>query len=178
MAKQSRAELVDRLDKALMRTRRLAIRPELIDFNVPTLGRPVSATKLLACSLIGEMEYRKSVGESVAVKDVANMLDLEHSTASRLLGELESEGLIERGVDPEDRRRTTIHLTETGQAVVHEMSDVRLWVMQRMLEDWKTDEIAQIAAALEDLIERFHEQLPEILVEVQERFVEHPPQKK
>ena len=38
-----------------------------------------------------------------AVKDVAAELDLEHSTVSRLLGEVEDDGLVTRGVDPADR---------------------------------------------------------------------------
>ena len=107
-------ELVDTLDKAFRRLRKSMVRPPAGSVPVPALGRQLDMAKVFACDAVAELSERST---AVAVKDVAAELDLEHSTVSRLLGEIEDDGLVTRGVDPADRRRTTrgAHPAGTGR---------------------------------------------------------------
>lgn len=161
-------ETVDRIDRTLMRIRRLAIKP--VQGDLPTVaGQPhISGAKLLACTLLADIPQHRN--GAISVKDVAAFLDLEHSTASRLMTELEADGLIERGADPEDRRRTTIALTPAGLSLIDGASEVRRWIMMRVLEGWDEAELGRLVHDLERVIDQFHERLPDAIRAAQEKF--------
>ena len=86
------------------------------------------------------------------------------------MSELEADGLIERGVDPEDRRRTTISLTASGFAAVDGLTEVRRWVMLRVLEGWDQGELDRLVNDLERVIDQFHDRLPDAIRAAQEHF--------
>ncbi len=164
-------ETVDRIDRTLMRIRRLAIKPVPGDIPTPAGHHHISGAKLLACSLLADIQHNRD--GAIAIKDVAAFLDLEHSTASRLMTELEADGLIERGVDPEDRRRTTIRLSAAGLSLVDGLSEVRRWVMTRVLDGWDDQELSRLVSDLERVIDQFHERLPDAMRAAQEKFDLH-----
>ena len=60
------------------------------------------------------MTVLRDFGES-AQADLAGTLRLDRTNLVGLLNELEAEGLIERRRSPEDRRRHTVVLTDTGR---------------------------------------------------------------
>ena len=82
---------------------------------------------------------------TVTVKDVADELDLEHSTVSRLLGEMEDDGLVTRGADPADRRRTTVALTDLGRAVVADATTMTRFFTRLMLSEWPREDVEPLA---------------------------------
>lgn len=51
--------------------------------------------------------------------EISDRQGTSRNTISALVGDLEDEGLIERSLDPEDRRRFNIRLTEAGRNLVH-----------------------------------------------------------
>jgi DNA-binding MarR family transcriptional regulator len=161
-------ELIDRIDRTLMRMRRLAIKPVPNDVNLVEGEQHLSHGKMLACTLLADIQQNRE--GAISIKDVAAFLDLEHSTASRLMSELEADGLIERGVDPEDRRRTTIALTPAGLAAVDGLTEVRRWVMQRVLDGWDTAELDRLVHDLERVIDQFHVRLPDAIRAAQDHF--------
>lgn len=133
--------LVDTLDRAFRRLRRSMIRPPACLVPVPALGRQLDIAKIFACDAVAELS---AVRDTVSVKDVATLLDLEHSTVSRLLGELESDGLVVRGQDPSDRRRTTLALTDLGTAVVHDATDMTRFFTRLLLSDWPREDVEDL----------------------------------
>lgn len=161
-------ELVDRIDRTLMRMRRLAIKPVPGELPSRAGDHPLSGAKMLACTLLADIQQHRD--GAIAIKDVASFLDLEHSTASRLMSELEADGLIERGTDPEDRRRTTIRLTDAGMQVVDGLTEVRRWVMLRVLEGWDSAELERLVHDLERVIDQFHNRLPDAIRAAQDEF--------
>lgn len=161
-------ETVDRIDRTLMRIRRLAIKPVPSDIVAPEGQHHISGAKLLACTLLADIQHNRD--GAITIKDVAAFLDLEHSTASRLMSELEAEGLIERGIDPDDRRRTTIRLSAAGLSVVDGLTEVRRWVMMRVLEGWDDKQLDRLVHDLERVIDQFHERLPDAIRAAQEKF--------
>lgn len=145
------AALIRRLDRALLQMRRTVVRPETNAVPIPALRHPVDLAKVMACLAVSDLQGLSEPPGPVTVKDVALALGLEHSTASRLLAEAESEGLVHRATDPNDRRRTAISLTPTGDVVVSQSSAIRAWAIDLMLAEWNPSDLATFA----ELIERF-----------------------
>lgn len=131
-----------------MGLRRATARPPVNELPIPGLGRRVDLAKVMACVALRELAQDQA---TVAVKDLAAHLQLEHSTASRLMGEAEDEGLVVRTADPADRRRTTVALTETGQRVVDGATDAQTAFLSILLTDWPDADVAQLARLLERL---------------------------
>jgi len=113
--------------------------------------------KIFACDAVSELAHG---GTAVTVKDVALALDLEHSTVSRLLGELHDDGLIVRGMDPVDRRRTTVELTDLGREVVAEATTLSRFFTRILLAEWTRDEVDELARVMARLATTIQERLP------------------
>jgi DNA-binding MarR family transcriptional regulator len=143
--------VIARLDRALLRMRRTVVRPEVTSVPIPALQRTVDLAKVMACMVIADLQDLQTPTRPVTVKDVAAALEVEHSSASRLLTEAEAEGLITRSTDPSDRRRTVVELTAAGQAVVEQSSAIRAWAIDAMLCQWSEPDLA----AFTELVERF-----------------------
>ena len=157
-------ELLDALDRAFRRLRHGMVRPPTGQVPVPALGHQLDVAKVIACDALAELSSARA---TIAVKDVAHLLDLEHSTVSRLLGECEADGLVVRSQDPLDRRRTNVTLTDLGAAVVSEGAQLKRRFMRLVLADWPrsdVDELERLVTQLGDSLgERTHEALAELL---------------
>ena len=57
------------------------------------------------------------LASSVAAPRLAQLLGVSKQAASRLTEDMVSRGLLSRGGDPNDRRRTPLQLTELGERV-------------------------------------------------------------
>lgn len=159
---------VELLDRTLLRMRRLLIRPDISTVPLPALDRAVDLSKVMACFAIEDFEAAGA--RSVTVKDVAAALILEHSTASRLLAEAEAEGLVQRGSDTVDRRRTTVTLTDAGRAVVRESIVIRTWALEHLLEAWDPADVSALAGLMERFCATLEDRSPDVLCEALDRF--------
>jgi DNA-binding MarR family transcriptional regulator len=63
-----------------------------------------------------------SFSRPMSVGDLAGELLLKHHSAAELVGRLEKAGFTRKAVDPDDRRRSLISLTEAGEAVLAALS--------------------------------------------------------
>jgi DNA-binding MarR family transcriptional regulator len=57
----------------------------------------------------------------ITQQELASLANVDPSSMVALLDEMESQGLAERRVDPVDRRRRSVHLTESGQLKLEAM---------------------------------------------------------
>jgi DNA-binding MarR family transcriptional regulator len=149
-------ELVDTLDRAFRRLRKALVKPPAGLVPVPSLGRQVEFAKIAACDAIAELADGST---SVSVKDVALVLQLEHSTVSRLLSEIEDDGLLVRGEHPHDRRRTTVELTDLGRAVVADATAMTRFFTRALLADWPVEDVESLTTLLSRLATSVHERL-------------------
>jgi DNA-binding MarR family transcriptional regulator len=56
--------------------------------------------------------------------ELADMLDIEPITLSRIIDRLEEAGLVERAADPADRRAWRLHVTAKAQPIVEKLRAV------------------------------------------------------
>jgi DNA-binding MarR family transcriptional regulator len=148
--------LVDSLDRTLRRLRRAMMKPPATTVPVPALGKPLDMAKIFACDAVSDLAQRKP---SVTVKDVAAELELEHSTASRLLSDVEQDGLVTRGTDPDDRRRTTLELTDLGESVVGDATAITRFFTRLLLSEWPREDVEDLTRLLGRLADTVHEKL-------------------
>jgi len=105
--------------------------------EVPITGASVSALALVARH------------GPLAVSALARRLHVEQSTASRQLRPLEVHGLVERKVDPSDRRVAKLTVTEEGRHVLMRTREVALNDFDVALGDWSKADRARLAALLD-----------------------------
>lgn len=84
----------------------------------------------------------------IRIGDLAVRLNLAQSTVSTLVGRLLSDGLVERGVDRQDRRAAVLSLSPAGVADLAAWDDAHQQRLGRALATLRTDEQRRIAAAL------------------------------
>ncbi|MET9497583.1 MarR family transcriptional regulator [Streptomyces sp. NPDC006552] len=72
-------------------------------------------------------------GPAFRVQEIAAQVHLSQSALSRLVGRLEKDGLVERGMCSEDRRGVRVCLTPKGRALYGEVRPVQRAVLRRML---------------------------------------------
>ena len=149
-------DLLDLFEQVQRRLRPLVSRPPVGQLPMPSLGRPLDVAKLTACSELRDL----TANGPVSVKDLADSLGLDHSTVSRLLSELEEDGLVERGSDPEDRRRRTITLTPLGVAVGAESRQLARVFARMMFADWEESDIRTLLDLMDRLLENTHSLMP------------------
>ncbi|CAM5326355.1 MarR family transcriptional regulator OS=Streptomyces glaucescens OX=1907 GN=SGLAU_03855 PE=4 SV=1 [Streptomyces glaucescens] len=70
---------------------------------------------------------------SYRVQEISEHVHLSQSALSRLIARLEKDGLVSRGMCPEDRRGVRVALTEKGRALHAEVLPAQRAVLTRML---------------------------------------------
>ena len=155
---EDRIELCAKLDKSLLQIQRIAVRPEVLEFLDPATYSGPSMAEVMACSFISDFEH----SSDLSVKDIAAALGLDHSTVSRLASNLERDGLITRTQGAEDKRRTSITLTDAGKTVADNATKFRSWILNALLEEWTESEISQLTQSLNRLLDTT-EKLPEVI---------------
>jgi DNA-binding MarR family transcriptional regulator len=143
-----------RLDHSFFALRRVMVKPPTAAVPIPALGRAVDVAKLIGCEAIDQLA---AGSDPVTVKDVAAYLGLEPSTVSRLLTELEADGLVRRGAHPDDARRTTLELTDDGRHVVVGSEQVRQSFLQHMTEGWDAEDLERLSLLLARFAQDVHD---------------------
>jgi DNA-binding MarR family transcriptional regulator len=85
------------------------------------------------------------------VTELAGCTNLDTSTVSRHVAQLDRAGLVERSPDPDDRRAQRIQLTGTGSTQLQSAFARRRELLTRALGGWPDDDISR----LDDLLGRF-----------------------
>jgi DNA-binding MarR family transcriptional regulator len=80
--------------------------------------------------------------------DLAGLLEVTPSTASRMVERLVRKHLVRRSGAQDDRRAVRVHLTETGSEVVSQVTDRRRGEIERILEQMPSRGRRNLAVAL------------------------------
>jgi MarR family transcriptional regulator for hemolysin len=102
-------------------------------------------------AVLARLEYHEGLKQS----ELAEMLDLQPITLTRLVDRLCANGMIERRPDPNDRRAKRLHLTPLARPLMDRLTDLGQDVMATTLDgfDLATVErmILELSAAKENL---------------------------
>lgn len=83
--------------------------------------------------------------------EISDRQGTSRNTISALIRDLEEEGLVERSLDPEDRRRFNIRLTESGRELVHAHVSNHLRTVAGCFETLDEEEQAMLVSLLSKL---------------------------
>jgi DNA-binding MarR family transcriptional regulator len=137
------------LDRALLEVRRLVNRPGYRQRLLGPLGRRVELSTVRVLHAVDQATTPPSIGS------VAATLAIDPSTASRLVEQRVTEGLIERSPDAEDRRRTVLRLTRAGHALLEELATSRIGMLAEVTADWSASDVRRLEQLLHRLSDGF-----------------------
>jgi DNA-binding MarR family transcriptional regulator len=92
-------------------------------------------------------------GGPVRLSTLAGMLDVDASTVSRQVRQLEDRGLIERMSDPDDGRACLIALSEEGRSRLEEGAQRRRRLVGELVRDWDAGDREQLRLLLSRLLD-------------------------
>ena len=115
--------------------------------------------KGLSRSMLGTLYFLNHHGNA-GVSGLGEHLGVSNAAASQMVEKLVEEELIERVEDPADRRMKKITLTKQGYSVMEESVNARLDWIDELTNDLTPEEILQITAAIQLMIEKVREQYP------------------
>jgi DNA-binding MarR family transcriptional regulator len=87
---------------------------------------------------------------------LAELLEVEPITLTRMVDRLEEAGLVERRRDPADRRAWQLFLTEKSHPVLERMHDIAGDLTASALAGVSSDELAQLTTTLEQIRANLH----------------------
>lgn len=88
---------------------------------------------------------------SLSPTELSRLQLVTKNTISSLLRSLEDQGLIERTLDPKDRRQFQIRLTDEGRELIRVSTPEHVAYLNQLAEDLAPDEIAQLDVLLHKL---------------------------
>lgn len=100
-------------------------------------------------------------GEAMNPTHLSQSQHVAKNTISDHLRALEEDGLIERTLDPNDRRQFKIYLTEAGRSLVQQTTPVHAHLLNEVLAIFSTEEIVQLQRLLRRLYDSLCAQLGE-----------------
>ena len=86
--------------------------------------------------------------EGLNQSELADMLDLQPITLTRLLDRLSASGLIERRADPNDRRANRLYLTPAARPLLEQLGELGEELMTTALAGVDRDSIERMVAQL------------------------------
>ena len=93
----------------------------------------------------------------IKVSEISKMLHVTSPTITQLLKGLEANGLIERHIDPTDRRAVGIALTEKGEMVTQQAADAFSASFEGLVEYLGEEQSYQLAELLSKVFRYFKE---------------------
>ena len=99
-------------------------------------------------SVIAALHALRCSSGAVRLSELATLIGLDASTASRLVRTLESDRLVDRTPDPDDRRASRVELTEAGIARLDEFSRHRQELLTAAMHGWNASDIETFATLM------------------------------
>lgn len=126
-----------------------------IGFLVADVGRLLRRAFELRAGHLGltQAQWRAlallSRHEGVNQATLADLLEIQPMTVTRLLDRMEENGWIERRPDPADRRAVRLHLTEQAQPLLAELQDIGSGILSLALQETEPAMRLALVEALE-----------------------------
>lgn len=93
----------------------------------------------------------------ISLSELSKLLNLDSSTLSRTVNNLVNNAMVERQLDPQDRRYVTISLTPEGKAVFEEIETKMEGYYKKIYEAIPAEKQEQVLESLKILLEAISE---------------------
>ena len=138
------------LDRGLLRLRRLWLQQGRRRRLIDDIGQPIAMSVLRTLFAIHTLN-----SNTTSVSDVATELEVDASTASRLVESAVANGFALRSPSATDRRKSVLNLTEAGERILHKAQAAREAILEDVTKHWTHQEIELIATLLNRLHDDF-----------------------
>jgi DNA-binding MarR family transcriptional regulator len=86
--------------------------------------------------------------QAPCIGDIADQLLIDPSTASRFVEHQVDARYLERRRDPSDGRRSQLLLTDSGRALLDEVTDARRQILAEVTADWAPSDLDRLSELL------------------------------
>jgi DNA-binding MarR family transcriptional regulator len=139
---------LDALDDALVEVRRVLQRPGY-------RRRITAGTGAVELATLRLLRAVQRLPGAPSIGDVAELLIIDPSTASRLVDRALAAGLLEKRACADDGRRARLHLTDQGDAVLAAATRQRRSVLAEVTGTWDPHDVEHLVGLLAALRDGF-----------------------
>jgi len=101
--------------------------------------------------------YLHRLGDGMLQKELAAASGLDESSLVRLIDILSKRGLLERRIDPDDRRARRLFLTDQGRKTAFAIREQLVTLEKELLADFSDTDIAAVLRVCERVEDRIEE---------------------
>lgn len=101
--------------------------------------------------------YLHRLGDGMLQKELAAASGLDESSLVRLIDILSKRGLLERRIDPDDRRARRLFLTDQGRKTAFAIREQLVTLEKELLADFSDTDIAAVLHVCERVEDRIEE---------------------
>lgn len=141
----------DDLDELLTRIYVARQRPSWRRRLLDGTGLVTSASTL---RVLRAVERGQQAG-GASIRDVAEFMAVEHSTASRTVAAVVAAGLLTKTSATDDQRRCVLVLTDVGRKALATVTDRRRELVAEAIADWPDTDVDTLVTLLDRLTQRF-----------------------
>ena len=142
----------DQLDDLLTRIHLARQRPNWRRRPLDDAGPGANVSTL---RVLRAVEEGQRFGGDASIRDVADYMAVEHSTASRTVAAVVAAGLLTKTFAPDDQRRCALVLTDVGRKALATVTDRRRELVAEAIADLPDTDVDTLVALLGRLTERF-----------------------
>jgi DNA-binding MarR family transcriptional regulator len=139
---------LDALDDALVAVRRVLQRPGY-------RRRIAAGTGAVELGTLRLLRAVQRLPGAPSIGDVAELLIIDPSTASRVVDRALAVGLLDKRACVDDKRRARLHLTDQGRAVLDAATRQRRAVLAEVTADWDAQDLGRLVGLLDELLDGF-----------------------
>ena len=114
---------------------------------------------LTALRVLRAVERRTTAIVRPSVRDVAEEMGTEHSTASRAVASVVEVGFLVKSNDADDQRKCVLSLTDWGLEALSEATERRREMIAESATDWNLAEIGSLTSLLTRLADDLESQI-------------------
>ena len=89
--------------------------------------------------------------------DLSQTLEIDNAAITRLVDKLEKQHLVERTINPDDRRQILITITEKGRSQAEIVKQIAKATNQQMVQGFSAEEVSIYQRINQAIIQRFSE---------------------
>jgi DNA-binding MarR family transcriptional regulator len=119
------------------------------------LGGTSPVTSVSTLRVLRAVEQCQQAGGGASIRDVADFMAVEHSTASRTVAAVVAAGMLTKTNATDDQRRCVLVLTDLGRDGLAEVTDRRRELVAETVADWPDTDVDDLVTLLTRLTERF-----------------------